>query len=178
VNEVGQLPDGPVALEVGSAHEAAEAIHGAAELADTHLRRQIQNMLEGGCRPFGVSLEDVGGDQIDVGQGFITVRALLSRAAAVRGDCGGGVLVGLLALSSREASAALGGGRRRCVLLKMCDVPLLCGLSAQGFPGDFSGTFKPVPGTFRGLSAGSAGKALTALKEANALVRACFLSTR
>ena len=48
----------------------------------------------------------------------------------------------------------------------------------RGRPGDFPGTSKPVPGTFRGFSAEWAGKALAALKDTNALGRAYFLNTR
>lgn len=44
--------------------------------------------------------------------------------------------------------------------------------------GECRGTSTPVPGAFRGLSAAWTGKALTALKETNALVRAHPLSTR
>ena len=47
-----------------------------------------------------------------------------------------------------------------------------------GVAGDFSGTFCFVRGTFRGLFAVQAGKALTALKETKALVRAYLSSTR
>lgn len=56
--------------------------------------------------PRRVSLEDAGGDQIDMGQGLVTVRALFSRATAIRGDGGGGVPVGLLVFSEQRVGAA------------------------------------------------------------------------